>query len=506
MGAPGTKERVGLALFPLAAVVLVVFFDLDPERPEVTRMAAVALLMAGWWVTEAIPIPATALLPVVLFPVLGILSGKQTSSLYFNSLIFLFIGGFVFALAMQRWNLHRRIALEILLLVGAGPRRMLFGFMLTSWFLSMWISNTATTMMMVPMAMAITAQLRERFETASVKKFCVGILLGTAYAASIGGIATLIGTPPNLSFVRILEIMFPEAPEVSFAGWFVFALPLSATFLVIAWGVVCLLFVPRENPIPADTELFRREKEKLGPLTFEQKAVLALFLVLVVGWMFRRDIEAFGVVLPGWARVLATPEHVDDGTVAVAVALLLFLIPSRGKPGQRLMDWETASQLRWGIVLLFGGGFALAAGFKESGLSFWLGDQLAGLEGTPPVLLVLITCSMLSFMTELTSNAATTEMVLPVLGSMAVAIETDPLLLMVPATLSASCAFMLPVATPPNAIVFGSGEIKMGDMIRGGILLNLIGIVLITAAVYLLGMSTLGIEPGTLPAWAAGPH
>jgi sodium-dependent dicarboxylate transporter 2/3/5 len=506
VGAPGTKQRVGLVLFPLAALVLVLFFDLDPERPEVTRMAAVALLMAGWWITEPIPIPATALLPVVLFPALGILSGKQTSALYFNHLIFLFIGGFVFALAMQRWHLHRRVALEILLLVGTGPRRMLFGFMLTSWFLSMWISNTATTMMMVPMAMAITAQLRERFEAASVKRFCVGILLGTAYAASIGGIATLIGTPPNLSFVRILEIVFPAAPEISFADWFVFALPLSTTFLVVAWGVLCLLFVPRDNPMPADTALFRQEKEKLGPLTYEQKLVLALFFALVFGWMFRRDIGAFGVVVPGWTRVLPVPELVDDGTVAVAVALVLFLIPSRGEPGKRLMDWQTANQLRWGIVLLFGGGFALAAGFKESGLSSWLGGQLASLEGTPPIVLVLITCALLTFLTELTSNAATTEMVLPVLGSMAVAIETDPLLLMVPATLSASCAFMLPVATPPNAIAFGSGEVRMADMIKAGFLLNLIGIALVTVAVYLLGMSALGIEPGALPAWAAGSH
>lgn len=496
------KKRIGLIAVPALAILLLLFVDLDPARPEITRMAAVAVLMAGWWVTEAIPIPATALLPVVLFPVFGILPGDRTAALYFNSLIFLFIGGFLFALAMQRWDLHRRIALEILLRVGAGPRRMIFGFMAATWFLSMWISNTATTMMMVPMAMAITAQLKERFKGEHVNRFAVGILLGTAYAASIGGIATLIGTPPNLSFVRILKIVFPNAPDISFATWFAFALPLSAVFLVVAWGVLCKLFVARENPIPAETDLFRREKEKLGPMTFEQGVVLALFGVLVLAWMFRKDIEAFGVTVPGWSRLFAQPGFLDDGTVAIAVALVLFLIPARGESGGRLMDWKTATGLKWGIVLLFGGGFALAAGFKESGLSLWLGDQLAGMRGTPPMLLVLLTCGLLTFMTELTSNAATTEMVLPVLGSLAVAIETDPLLLMVPATLSASCAFMLPVATPPNAIAFGTGELKMSDMIRGGFLLNLIGIVLVTLAIYLYGMTVLGIEPGTLPEWA----
>lgn len=500
--ATGIKERVGLVLFPLVAVGLILFGDLDPARPEVTRMAAVAILMAGWWITEAVPIPVTAMLPVVLFPVFGILPGDRTASLYFNNLIFLFIGGFLFALAMQRWDLHRRIALEILLVVGAGPRRMILGFMLATWFLSMWISNTAATMMMVPMAMAITSQLKERYAGEHVNRFAVGILLGTAYAASIGGIATLIGTPPNLSFARILNIVFPEAPSVSFATWFLFALPLSATFLVTAWGVLCKLFVARENPIPADAELFRREKEKLGRLTFEQGVVLLLFGVLVLAWMFRRDIEAFGVTVPGWSRLFAQPSFVDDGTVAIAVALALFLIPARTKRATRLMDWETATGLKWGIVLLFGGGFALAAGFKESGLSVWMGDQLAGMEGTQPMLLVLLTCGLMTFLTELTSNLATTEMVLPVLGSMAVAIETDPLLLMVPATLSASCAFMLPVATPPNAIAFGTGEIKMGDMIRGGLILNLIGIALITAAIYMYGMAALGIEPGSLPDWA----
>jgi sodium-dependent dicarboxylate transporter 2/3/5 len=327
--------------------------------------------------------------------------------------------------------------------------------------------------------------------------------LGVAYAASIGGLATLIGTPPNLSFVRILRIVFPAAPEISFATWFFFALPLSVVFLFIAWGVLCSLFVPRGSG-EERSDLIARERQQLGPITQEQRIVLWLFGLLVAAWLFRADIPLFGLTVPGWSRLLPDPSFADDGTVAIGVALLLFLIPSHSRPGERLMDWAAAGGVRWGIVLLFGGGFALASGFKESGLSEWLGTRLVALDGVPPVVLVAIVCTMMTFLTELTSNTATTEMALPVLGSLAVAIEANPLLLMVPATLSASCAFMLPVATPPNAIVFGSGEIKMGDMVRGGIVLNLVGVVLITAAIYLLGTTVLSIDPTLVPAWASG--
>jgi sodium-dependent dicarboxylate transporter 2/3/5 len=482
---------------------MLVGLDLEPGRAQVTRMAAVALLMAGWWITEAVPIPVTALLPVVLFPLLGILPGRVTAGLYFNSVIFLFIGGFLFALAMQRWDLHRRIALAIIARIGSGPRRLMLGFMAATWFLSMWISNTATTMMMVPMALAIVHQLRSVEPSQRQSRFAVGLLLGVAYAASIGGLATLIGTPPNLSFVRILRIVFPDAPEISFATWFFFALPLSLLFLFIAWGVLCRMFVPRGQG-PGRADLIARERQGLGPISQEQRVVLWLFGLLVAAWLFRADIPLFGLTLPGWSRLLVDPSFADDGTVAIAVALLLFLIPSRSRPGERLMDWATAGGVRWGIVLLFGGGFALASGFKESGLSEWLGTRLVALEGVPPILLIALVCTLMTFLTELTSNTATTEMALPVLGSLAVAIDANPLLLMVPATLSASCAFMLPVATPPNAIVFGSGEVRMADMVRGGILLNLIGVGLITAAIYLLGTTVLGIDPAVVPAWANG--
>jgi sodium-dependent dicarboxylate transporter 2/3/5 len=465
-------------------------------------MAAVAVLMAAWWITEAIPIPATALLPVALFPLLGIMPGRAVAGLYFNHVIFLFIGGFIFALAMQKWELHRRIALRIILVLGTGPRRMMLGFMIATWFLSMWISNTATTMMMVPMAMAIILKFKESFGPERVGRYAVGLLIGVAYAASIGGIATLIGTPPNLSFVRILKIVFPQAPEISFAEWFVFALPLSTVLLVIAWGTLSLVFAPRAGFLASDTDLFRREHRKLGRLRYEEAVILGLFALLVCLWMFRRDIGLGIWVIPGWARLLPVPAYIDDGTIAIAVALLLFIIPARSPRKERLIDWRTASKLQWGIVLLFGGGFALASGFKESGLSEWLGLKLAAFGDFPPVAMVLAVCSLLTFLTELTSNTATTEMVLPVLGSLAVAISANPLLLMIPATLSASCAFMLPVATPPNAIVFGTGEVRIIDMVRVGSILNLVGIVLITLFVYVIGTTAFDIKLGEIPAWA----
>jgi len=357
-------------------------------------------------------------------------------------------------------------------------------------------------MMMVPMAMAILIPFREHLEPKQAKRFSIALILGVAYSASIGGMATLIGTPPNLSLVRILEITFPEAPELSFSNWFVFALPTAATFVLIAWWVLCRLARIDKGGIPVSRDLFVKEHARMGKMTFEQGAIAVLFFLLVFGWMFRKDFDVAGITLPGWSNLLSNPKAVDDGTVAIVIALLLFLIPSRAQPGKRLMDWEAASGIRWGIVLMFGGGFALATGFKESGLSAWFGGQLVGLETMHPLLMVFCICLVMTFLTELTSNLATTELVLPILASMAVAVHTNPLLLMIPATLSASCAFMLPVATAPNAIAFGSGEIKIHEMMRYGIALNLLGVALITAAVYWIGIPVLGIEPGVLPDWA----
>ena len=493
-------ERWGLWLGPVIGLGVIVFGDLKPGHPEVTHTAGVACWMAIWWMTEAVPLAATALLPVVLFPLLGIMSGQEVAPLYLNHIIFLFVGGFMVALGMQRWNLHRRIALRLLLLFGGCPRCILTGFMLVTAFLSMWISNTATTMMMVPIALAIVVRMEE--QGVATGSFGTAVFLGVAYAASIGGSATLVGTPTNLSFVRILSIHFAEVPEISFATWFAFALPLACVMLVCAWGALCLVFGIRGRGDDIDLSVVRAQYAELGPMSFAEKVVLADFVLLALLWLSRRPIQIGDWTLPGWSQFFESGGLITDGSVAMAMALILFVVPARDGARSRVMDWQTAGNVPWHIVLLIGGGFALASGFKESGLSLWCAQQLEGMGRLHPLFLVGGLCVMMTFLTELTSNTATAEMFLPVLAALSVAVGLNPLLLMIPATLSCSCAFMLPVATPPNAIVFGTDRISMRDMARVGVGLNLIGAVMITAAIAVVGRVVLGIELGVMPDWA----
>ncbi len=502
-GDKGRFQAIGLWLGPLVAVLLILSADLDPDRPEVTAMAAVALWMALWWLSEAVPLAATALLPVVLYPLLGIMSGREVAPVYCNWIIFLFLGGFMVALAMERWDLHRRIALRIISAIGGGPRRIVLGFMLASAFLSMWVSNTATTMMMAPVAMAVVAGLRGRADRQRVDAFATALLLATAYAASVGGLSTLIGTPPNPLLVSNVGVMFPGAPEISFAGWMILGLPVAVVALAVVWVELSLLYRLHEAGDLIDHAALRRQRKLLGPMSFAEKVVLADFSLMALLWLSRKGLTVGGFSVPGWSHLLSHGRFVDDGTVAMTLALVLFVVPARNGKGERILDWPTARRLPWGIVLLFGGGFALARGFVATGLSGWLGDRMAGLSFLPTPLLVLVVCLVMTFVTELTSNTATTQMALPVLASLAVAIGVNPLLLMVPATLSASCAFMLPVATPPNAIVFGTGMVSVRDMARTGLLLNLVGAVVITAAIYLLGGAAFGMDLHGVPAWAA---
>lgn len=493
----GWLQKTGLFAGPVLSLIVLLFIDLDSENPQVTYTASVALLMAIWWITESIPIAVTALIPVVLFPLMGIMDGKEVSVLYFNHVIFLFIGGFLVALAMQKWNLHRRIALFTLLVFGVKPKRIMLGFMVATAFLSMWISNTATAMMMVPIALSVIISLENTLGERKMRRYSVGLLLGIAYSASIGGIATLVGTPPNLSFARILTITFPDVPEISFARWFFFAIPISLFFLFLVWMVISIFF-SREN-FKIDRQIFRKQYQELGPMGREEKVVLVVFLSMALLWLTRADINIGRLIIPGWSQLFPRADFINDGTVAIALSLLLFLVPSKGSA--RLMDWETASKLPWGIVLLFGGGFALASGFKESGLSDWFGGQLTGLESFSPGFLIGSICFMITFLTELTSNTATAEMILPVLAAISVAIAKNPLLLMIPATLASSFAFMMPVATPPNAIIFGTNRLKIIDMVKVGFVLNLLGVLVLTAGILLLGF-LLDIDPSVFPDWA----
>ncbi|NPA68205.1 MAG: SLC13/DASS family transporter, partial [Chlorobi bacterium] len=419
-------KTIGLIIGSLSAISILLFADLDPQKPEITATLAVAVLMAIWWITEAVPVAVTALLPVVLFPVLGVMNGKAVSSEYFNSIIFLFIGGFLVALAMEKYNLHKRIALKILSFTGSGYGKILFGFMFSTAFLSMWMSNTATAMMMVPVAMSLIYKFTEYLNPEDTKKISTGLLLSIAYGASAGGIATLIGTPPNLAFTKIYALNFPDAPEISFSQWFVFALPVSFVMLIAVWLILYFKFKPSHTGDIKENSIFKDQYKQLGKTTYEEKVVFTAFLVLAFLWIFRNGFN-FGINIPGWASLFKHPEYLNDGTVAIFVSSVLFLIPSKSEKGKRILDNKVFAKLPWHIILLFGGGFALAKAFKVSGLTEYLGQQLTVLEGINPFLIIFIVALFMSFLTELTSNTASTQMILPILASLSLSLKLNPL-------------------------------------------------------------------------------
>jgi solute carrier family 13 (sodium-dependent dicarboxylate transporter), member 2/3/5 len=498
------KEFIFLLLLPVFCIAGFIFFNPVPENPVAGYMLAIAIIMAVWWITEIVPLAVTSLLPVALFPLFGIMDGQSVSSTYFNHVIFLFIGGFIVALAMQKWNLHRRIALIILLITGSGPGNILLGFMLATAFLSMWISNTATAMMMVPILISITEKLEEHIGVEKVKKFTIGLLIAVAYSASIGGIATLVGTPPNLSFARIFQIYFPDAPEITFANWFFFAFPLSVVIFFVTWLYLFLIFKPKKGDwIHSNKNTFREQLKLMGRMNYEEKVVLVHFVLLAFLWFLRADITIGNLTVPGWSNLFPASGFINDGTVAIFISISLFTFPARQSSASRIMEWQSVSKLPWNIILLFGGGFALAAGFKESGLSIWIGQNLSGITVFPPILIIFSIAIMMTFLTELTSNTATTEMILPILAGIAISTNTNPLLFMLPATISASMAFMLPVATPPNAIVFGTNRLKISQMAKNGLFLNIIVAIILTILVQWLGSLIFGIEAGVFPEWAA---
>ncbi len=486
----------------LAGVVLLVS---PGDDPKIGRMAAVAVWMAAWWITEAVPIPATSLLPLVLIPTFGIDGIKSVAPNYGRSTIFLFLGGFLLALGLQASGAHRRLALAIVHKVGGHPSRIVLGFMLATALLSMWISNTATVMVLMPIGLAVLASAKDQgADDAVVKAFGVALMLGIAYSADIGGMATLVGTPPNLSYKEQLTRLFPDAPEPSFAQWTTLALPGSILFLGVGWWILTrIVFKMPSDEVMGGRDAVATLRAELPPLGRDELVTSSVFAVTAVLWMTRQGFTFGELVIPGWNALLGFEKgYVDDAVVAVAMALLLFLIPSKQRDGEALLTWEHAHDVPWGMLLLFGGGFALAAGFKVSGLSGWVGEQFAALEGVPTMGVIIVVCVVLTFLTELTSNTATTELVLPVLAAAGVALDTDPRALMIPATLSASCAFMMPVASPTQAIVFGSGYVPIRDMVRAGIWFNVIGVALVTFGFWLLAGPVMGIDFAVRPAWA----
>ncbi|MCH2211543.1 MAG: anion permease [Fuerstiella sp.] len=497
--------------------------------PEAWRMVAVTFLMAGLWVSQIVPMAATSLLPLVLFPLLGIQSAKEVSRAFVSDMQFLFIGGFIIALGLERWHVHRRIALHIVNRVGVRPRQLVLGMMIATAALSMWISNTATTLMMVPIALALLRTVdssrtdSESNRTKSMStQLALPMLLGIAYAASLGGMTTIVGTPTNTAAVAIYQTRLPEAPELSVTRWMMAAIPVGVVYFGIVW-LVLTWSLKRERSSEAELgrELTRRLKA-LGPITAAEVRMLAVFAGVAVLWVLRQPLE-FGnwTLVPGWSSLLDswfqllgrsddfsssvhTEKFASDATVAIALAVMMFFIPSgtRDEFGRRvpLMNWETAVRMPWEIILLFGGGLALAGGFSDdvSGLASWLGQALQGpLQGQSTWLVIAVICLMMTFLTEVTSNVATISTVLPSLLIISEQLDMDSRLLLIPATLATSCAFMLPIATAPNAIVFGSGRITAGQMARYGVVLNLVGIPLLTAAACwyigpLLGVSGAG--------------
>ncbi len=500
-----TRTRLaGLATGPLLALVVLALPTPAALPVEAHRLVAVTALIACWWVTEALPIPVTSLLPIVLFPVLGILGGKETAAQYAADPIFLFLGGFLIAIAIEKCGLHRTIAVAIIRLMGTRPSLVVLGFMVAAAALSMWISNTATALMMLPIALAVGRSLADNLATDRDRaNLSVGLLLGVAYGCSIGGVATPVGTPPNVVFLGLYGKLFPAAPEISFSQWMFTFLPLSILCLPVAWLVLTQLLypsrlAPQESP-DRDEELPHQRRQLLR----DKATVGAIFAMTAMLWMTRKDITLGGLTLPGWSNLLGDARDlVTDGTVAIAMAALLFALPSQRSDSRALMIWKDAVRVPWGILLLFGSGFAIAHAFKGTGLSEYVGGMLSHLHGLPVIALLLVVALGVTHLTELTSNTATTTILVPIAAATAIPLGVHPLLLMLPVTLAASCAFMLPVATPPNAIVFGSGQVRIGQMVRAGLILNLASAAILVAVIYWLAPAILGFDPGTVPAWA----
>ncbi|WP_424347423.1 SLC13 family permease [Kocuria sp. CH-021] len=486
-------------------LALLIYVLLPADLAQHARLtAATAGLMGVWWMTEAIPIPATALLPLIIFPVLAPdVAVDDVGASYGSNIIFLFMGGFLLALAMQRWNLHRRIALRTVRVMGTKPAQMVAGFMIATGFLSMWVSNTATAVMMIPIGVSVLLLLPNLMadaaaeagaadtdltgadpQSAEVKEaviasnFGTALMLGIAYAASIGSLGTIIGTPPNTLMVGYLQ----EAHDITvgFGQWMLVGVPLSVVMLAIAWFLLTkVLFKPEIDEIPGGRKLIDNELHKLGPMSTGEKLVLAIFALAAFSWVF--------------VPVIFDSPPISDAGIAMVVGLLLFLLPAGAERGVRLLDWESAVKLPWGVLLLFGGGLALSSQFSGSGLTEWIGAQVEALGAVPVLVLVLVVAAGVIFLTELTSNTATAATFLPVAGGVALGLDMDPMLLAIPVALAATCAFMLPVATPPNAIAFGSGYVTIGQMIRGGLWLNVVGVVLITLVTMTLGLWVFGI-------------
>ena len=467
-----SKKNIGLILGPLVYLLIKLFYNPNELSEEGLAILASTLWVAIWWVTEAVPIYVTALIPIILFPLSGGLELKQTTSAYGHKFVFLFVGGFILAIAIEKWRLHKRIALNIINIVGTKKSNIILGFMIATAFLSMWISNTATAVMIMPVGLAIISQLKDNPNTLENENTIFGktLMLAIAYSASIGGMATLIGTPPNLVLAGVIKTSYDI--EINFLQWMSFGLPISLLLLFICWKyLTSIAYKFKDENFKSGLEEINDQIKNLGKFSYEEKSVLIVFIATALAWIAQSFIIKKFI-----------PE-IDDTIIAIIAAVVLFILPDKSGDN-KLLSWSDAVKLPWGILLLFGGGMALAKGFDSSGLAVWIGNQMNFFSDIPLIILLLVLIAMVNFLTEITSNLATTAMLLPVLVALANTIDINSYYLLVGATVAASCAFMLPVATPPNAVVFGSKILNIDDMIKKGFWMNIISILILTAAVY----------------------
>lgn len=508
-----SKMTWGLRVFGLLMALLVwLAMGLAEGLSSDARwVATIATLMAIWWMTEAIPLSATSLLPIVLIPMLTERTVSEATAPYASSIVFLFLGGFLIAIAMEKWNLHRRIALLTLARVGVEPKRIVLGMMLATGFLSMWVSNTATTLMMLPIGLSVLRLVAERSgESAgtvapgqdhhraghvdfifddNIKRFGICLLLAIAWSASMGGLGTLLGSPPNAIVAGYAADELGRT--IGFLEWMIVGVPLAFTFILIAWLLMTRVLYRFNIPaIPGGKEMIEGEIHKLGPVSQGEKMVMLVFGSAAFLWI----VPGLLATLPGAESWLGPFGELDDTAIAIAAGIAMFILPGRGR-GDMVLNWQDAEDgLPWGVLLLFGGGLSLAGAVASTGLDGWFGEQITGLQVLPILLLVAAVTTLVLFLTEVTSNTATAATFIPVLGGVAVGIGADPMTLLIPAAFAATCAFMLPVGTPPNAIVFGTGAVTIAQMARGGVILNLVGIALITFFCYALGGMALGLQ------------
>lgn len=464
-------QKIGLWLGPTIGLILIMLPPPGAMPLSAWHTAIAAILMAIWWCTEAVHVSVTAIVPLAIFPLLGIGDIKTVAAPYANPIIYLFMGGFVIALAVEKWDLHKRIALTILTSVGKSGPAIVGGFMLASAIISMWVMNTSTTLMLLPIGVSvvkIVSESADELNDTQKHNFQLAVLLGIAYSATIGGMATIVGTAPNAFFVGFMKEN--GFTEIGFGQFMLVGFPLTLVMLPLAWfAITHIVFPIKFSTSDATRNHLYKLRADLGLMSIAEKRVSVVFASAAFLWMTRPLLNMLSIF-----------SGLSDAGIAMIAATILFLIPSANKNDPYLMKWETMSKLPWGLLILFGGGLSLASSVAQTGLADWIGESLVVLGGAGTIVLVIVITTLIAFLTELTSNTATTGTFLPVVAALAIGINVDPLIFALPATLAASCAFMLPVATPPNGIVYGSGYIRIPEMVKAGFVLNIIGIVVLS--------------------------